>query len=164
MSGTQDERHLIDVEPQSRAEIYAKYVAGLARFATGLVGPAHAADVVSEAVVKSMWSPSWDTVANPRAYLYQAVLNESRMHHRGARRRRSYETKAAVPDVVTVSVVGIDVWDAMGHLSLPQRACIFLRYWEGMTTAETAAELSMSTRTVRRHIARGRSTLKGILQ
>ena len=164
MSGKKSGRHLIDVEPQSRAEIYAKCVGGLARFATSLVGPAHAADVVSEAVVKSMWSPGWETVDNPRAYLYQAVLNESRMHHRSATRRRSYEAKTAMPEMVTVSVVGIDVWEAMGHLSLPQRACIFLRYWEGMTTAETAAELSMSTRSVRRHIARARSTLKRILR
>ena len=93
-------RHPIGVESLTRAEIYRKHASELLRFATSLVGPADAADVVSEAVVKSMWSKAWASVSNRRAYLYQAVLNESRMHHRGTMRRRSYEMKAAPPDSI----------------------------------------------------------------
>lgn len=152
------------VEPPTRAEIYAKYAAELGRFATSLVGPSDAADVVSEAVVKSMWSPTWASVVNPRAYLYQAVLNESRMHHRSTTRRRTREIQTASSDMVTVSVVGIDVWEAMGRLTVPQRACVFLRYWEGMTTVEIAEELAMSARSVRRQLARARTTLRRTLK
>jgi RNA polymerase sigma factor (sigma-70 family) len=148
----------------TRAEIYAKYASELARFATSLVGPTDAADVVSEAVVKAMWSPTWTSVVNPRSYLYQAVLNESRMHHRRTTRRRTHEMKIASSDMVTVSAVGVDVWVAMGSLNLPQRACVFLRYWEGMTTDEIAEELAMSTRSVRRQLARARTTLRRILK
>jgi RNA polymerase sigma factor (sigma-70 family) len=148
----------------TKAEIYAKYASELARFATSLVGPTHAADVVSEAVLKSMWSQTWPSVVNPRAYLYQAVLNESRMHHRSTTRRRTHETMTVSSDMVTVSALGIDVWEAMGRLSLPQRACVFLRYWEGMTTGEIAEELAMSTRSVRRQLARATSTLGRILK
>ena len=164
MAGKQGGRHPIRVEPRTRAEIYAKYASELARFATSLVGPTDAADVVSQAVVKSMWSTSWASVINPRAYLYQAVLNESRMHHRGTMRRRAHEMKAAPSDMVTVPAVGIDVWEAMGSLKVPQRACVFLRYWEGMTTVEIAEELAMSTRSVRRQLARARTTLQRILK
>jgi RNA polymerase sigma-70 factor (ECF subfamily) len=152
------------VDALTRAEIYAKYASELVRFATSLVGPTDAADVVSDAVVKSMWSTSWASVVNPRAYLYQAVLNESRMHHRGAMRRRAHEMKTGSLDMVTVSAVGIDVWEAMGSLNVPQRACLFLRYWEGMTTVEIAEELAMSTRSVRRQLARARTTLRRILK
>jgi len=147
------------VKSLKRAEIYAKHASELLRFATSLVGPADAPDVVSEAVVKSMWSKTWASVVDPRAYLYQAVLNESRMHHRGTMRRNAREMKAASLDMVTVSVVGIDVWEAMGSLNVSQRACVFLRYWEGMTTVEIAEELAMSTRSVRRQLARARSSL-----
>ncbi len=164
MAGKHRGRHPIGVEPRARAEIYAKYASELVRFATSLVGPTDAADVVSQAVVKSLWSTSWASVINPRAYLYQTVLNESRMHHRGTMRRRAHEIKAASSDVVTVSVVGIDVWEAMGSLNVPQRACVFLRYWEGMTTVEIAEELAMSTRSVRRQLARAKRTLRGILK
>lgn len=152
------------VEPLTRAEIYAKYDSELVRFATSLVGPTDAADVVSEAVVKSMWSTTWASVVNPRAYLYQAVLNESRMHHRGTMRRRVHEMKTTSLDMVTVSVVGIDIWEAMGSLNVSQRACVFLRYWEGMTTVEIAEELALSTRSVRRRLARAKTSLRRILK
>jgi RNA polymerase sigma factor (sigma-70 family) len=66
--------------------------------------------------------------------------------------------------MVTVSVVGIDVWEAMGRLNISQRACVFLRYWEGMTTVEIAEELAMSTRSVRRQLARARTSLGRILK
>ena len=52
------------------------------RFATGLVGPSDGRDVVATAMVRAMWSLSWDSVVNERAYLYKAVLNEARRHHR----------------------------------------------------------------------------------
>jgi RNA polymerase sigma factor (sigma-70 family) len=152
------------VELLTKTEIYAKYASELARFATSLVGPTDAADVVSEAVVKSMWSPAWVSVVNHRAYLYQAVLNESRMHHRSTTRRREYETKTASPDMVTVSALGIDVWEAMGSLNLKQRACVFLKYWEGLTASEISEELAMSTRSVRRQLARAQITLRRILK
>jgi RNA polymerase sigma-70 factor (ECF subfamily) len=152
------------VEPLTRAEIYTKYDSELVRFATSLVGPTDAADVVSEAVIKSMWSTTWASVVNPRAYLYQAVLNESRMHHRGTMRRRAHEMKTTPLDVVTVSGVGIDVWEAMGSLNVSQRACVFLRYWEGMTTVEIAEELALSTRSVRRQLARARTSLRRSLK
>ena len=154
----------MSVEPLTRAEIYTKYASELVRFATSLVGPTDAADVVSEAVVKSMWSTMWPSVVNPRAYLYQAVLNESRMHHRGTMRRRAHETRATSMEMVTLSVVGVDVWEAMGSLTIPQRACVFLRYWEGMTTVEIGEELAMSTRSVRRQLARSRTSLGRILK
>ena len=109
MAGNHGGRHPIGVEILTRAETYTKYAFELARFATSLVGPTDAADVVSEAVIKAMWSQTWPSVVKHRAYLYQAVLNESRMHHRRSTRRRTREMKTASSEMITVSELGIDV-------------------------------------------------------
>ena len=78
----------------TKAEIYEKYADQLIRFATGLVGPSDGRDVVSAAVVNAMWSASWDSVVYERAYLYKAVLNEARRHHRSNGRRHIAERQA----------------------------------------------------------------------
>lgn len=46
----------------SDVEVYEKYASELARFATGLVGPDDAADVVADAFVNVLGSRSWDGV------------------------------------------------------------------------------------------------------
>ena len=78
----------MDDNGPSNAEVYAKYADDLVRFATSLVGPTDAQDVVADAVVRVMWSKRWARVTNYKAYLYRAVLNEARMHHRSTMRRR----------------------------------------------------------------------------
>ena len=60
-----------------------EYADELTHFATGIIGPDDASDVVSTAVLRSFTSPSWPGVANHRAYLYRAVLNECRQLDRG---------------------------------------------------------------------------------
>ncbi len=83
----------------SDAEVYGKYAEELVRFATVLVGPDAAADVVSASVITVFRAPAWSDVRNPRAYLYRAVLNESRMTARREARRVRYEQRAAPRDV-----------------------------------------------------------------
>ena len=88
----------------SDAEIYGKYAEELVRFATVLVGPDSAADVVSASVITAFGAPAWPDVRNPRAYLYRAVLNESRMTARRDARRVRYEQRAAPRDVADAAV------------------------------------------------------------
>ncbi|MDQ6949667.1 MAG: hypothetical protein M3256_26325 [Actinomycetota bacterium] len=47
--------------------MYRQHAHELSRLATVLVGSADAADVVSDAVVSALSSPSWPTVLNHRA-------------------------------------------------------------------------------------------------
>ena len=68
----------IDSDKRSDAEIYDELAVALIRFATVLVGPSNAQDVVSSAVLRSLANPGWNDVQNRRGYLYQAVANESR--------------------------------------------------------------------------------------
>ncbi|HZD22203.1 MAG TPA: hypothetical protein VE569_02205 [Acidimicrobiia bacterium] len=88
------------------AETYEKYAGELVRFATGLVGPDDAADVVSGVFVKVLGTRSWPDVDEQRAYLYQAVLNEVRMRHRSTMGRRAREMRAAGTRQESVALIG----------------------------------------------------------
>jgi DNA-directed RNA polymerase specialized sigma24 family protein len=68
-------------------ETYQRYAIELIRYATALVGPDDAPDVVTEAVLAAFRAPAWRGVANRRAYLYRAVLARSMSHQRAASRR-----------------------------------------------------------------------------
>jgi DNA-directed RNA polymerase specialized sigma24 family protein len=59
------------------AETYRKYADELVRFASGLVGPSGAEDVVATAVLRAVSGTQWSRVDNQRAYMYRAVLNEA---------------------------------------------------------------------------------------
>lgn len=153
----------MDVHNALDAEIYAKYSDALVRFATGLVGPSDAADVVSEAVLRAMTHRNWKDVTNHRAYLYRSVLNESRMHHRSTMRRRARETRTFSADPAYIPDVRPDVLEAVGRLSTQQKASVFLTYWEGLTPSEVASRLGIGEGSVKRHLARARAKLKGVL-
>ena len=57
------------VKVLTKSEVFATHGVELTRFATSLVGPADAQDVVSDALMRTLWSDGWDDVANQRAYL-----------------------------------------------------------------------------------------------
>ncbi len=58
------------VEVLTKSEVFEQYGVELTRFATSLVGPTDAQDIVVDALVGCMWSDKWDDVKNQRAYLY----------------------------------------------------------------------------------------------
>lgn len=153
----------MDVQSAQDADIYAKYSDALVRFATGLVGPTDAADVVSEAVLRAMTHRSWPTVQHHRAYLYRSVVNEARMHHRSTMRRRARELRTYVEESDSIPDIQPEVLEAVATLSTRQRASVFLTYWEGLTTHEVASRLDISEGSVKRHLARARSRLRGLL-
>lgn len=70
----------------SDAEVYESVKDDLTRYATALVGPDAAADVVSTVVVRVLSKRPLVELDEPRAYLFKAVLNEAR--RLGSRRSR----------------------------------------------------------------------------
>ncbi len=148
----------------TKAEIYEKYADQLIRFATGLVGPSDGRDVVSAAVVNAMWSSSWDSVVYERAYLYKAVLNEARRHHRNNGRRHIAERQTYVgTETDRLPEIRPDVLEAVARLTMSQRAVVFLAYWEDMRPAEIGRFLGLSDGTVHRQLARAEARLRRIL-
>jgi RNA polymerase sigma factor (sigma-70 family) len=143
--------------------VFEKYGVELTRFATSMVGPSDAQDVVSDALVRTMWSDSWLGVDNQRAYLYRAVASQARMNHRSSSRRRDREAKAAQSAVVLSGETGVDVWEALDRLGVMERAVVFLTYWEDLNEVEAAERLGVSERTVQRHLGRGRQKLGRLL-
>lgn len=151
-----------DVEADA-AELYEKFADELTRFATGLVGPSEAQDVVSESVIRCLFSPAFRRATNSRAYLYRSVLNEARSVRRSAQRRRQRERSAAQVSVATFEDVQPEVLAAISRLSVRQRAVIFLTYWNDYSPASIANLLGINEGTVRRHLARARANLRGYL-
>ncbi|HEY7133987.1 MAG TPA: sigma-70 family RNA polymerase sigma factor, partial [Acidimicrobiia bacterium] len=151
-------------EATELAELYRANATELTRFATMLVGPGRAEDVVSEAMTRVLATVPAATVANLRAYLYRAVLNQSRRTLRSddARRRREHRFIASH---VTATAVEPDeeVSAAVADLSDRQRAVVFFTYWQDLEPRAIAAVLDISEGAVRRHLARARARLRRIL-
>ena len=143
--------------------IYAKYSDELVRFATVLVGPWAAEDVVADAVTRAFNSSAWPEVANPRAYLFQVTLNQARQAQRGERRRMQRERWFTPPGEGSDVGVRIEVLHAMSRLSTRQRGVIFLTYWHDLSNAEVAELLHISKRTVQRELTAARRRLEVLL-
>jgi len=150
----------IDSERRSDAEIYADHAVALVHFATVLVGPVHAQDVVSSAVLRSLRSPGWSQIQNYRGYLHQAVANEARNLFRNNGRRRNGEVKVSGEALVHLPEFRPDIHQAVERLSVRQRAVVYLTYWEDMTNQMTADYLGISAGSVRRHLARAKTHLR----
>ena len=156
--------HPMDMTGLTRAEAYEKYSDELVRFATGLVGPTDGPDLVATAMVNVLAMRSWESVETPRAYLYRTVLNEAKRRHRKTMRRRAGEIRAAadlgasdLPDVRP------DVLEAVGKLSVRQRAVVYLAYWDDLRPVEIARRLGIGESTVHRHLERGQERLRRLL-
>lgn len=145
------------------ADIYREHSVALTGFATVLVGPDNALDVVSSAVLRALGAPSWGSVMNHRAYLYQAVANEARNFNRGQKRRHEREASVAQTEIVYPVEAYPEVLQAVRRLSVRQRAVVYLTYWEDMTDQMIADYLNISAGSARRHLARARQHLRRVL-
>lgn len=146
---------------------YIEWADQLVQFATGLVGPANAPDVVADAFasVLARGDFTWSGVRNPEAYMYRAVTNHAYMLTRQRKRRHAREVRVSEP----ATPVGVLLRDpaiarAVSRLSVQQRAVVFMTYWEDQTNAEVADRLGISPGSVKRHLTRARSKLKEVLQ
>ena len=144
-------------------EIYRKHADELVRFATGLVGPFDAQDVVTDSCLKAFRAKDWRDVRNHRAYLYRTVLNHARSHHRSTLRRRLREMQTAPRESISPTEVDVDVLAAVDKLSVQQRASVVLTYWEDLRPDEVASRLGISEGSVKRHLARARARLRELL-
>lgn len=141
------------------ATVYAKHRDELLRYATALVGPHDADDVVSTVVLRTLRRRRLADLDNPRGYLLRAVLNEDR----GLHRRRPPRLDA--PGVVEPPSAEVaHVLAALADLPPRQRAAIYLHYWEMASVAEIGEALGVRPGTVKRYLHLARRRLKGALR
>lgn len=146
------------------AVLYRAHADELTRYATVLVGPTDAPDVVVDGVLAAFRSPGWADVANRRAYLYRSVYTRALSVRRSDARRVRREMSAAVPEIAVVQESSIDAHRALAQLSAQQRAVVYLTYWDDLTPAQIAELLDVGEGTVRKQLARARDQLRRILQ
>ena len=152
----------------SDEELYAKLGDRLIRFATTIVGPADAEDVMIDGVMSAMSARQWPSVDDRVGYLYRSVLNAGRMHLRATGRRRAREDRAwsmqrAGPPLGTPALAP-EVREAVAGLSARQRAVVFLRYWEDLDERAIASRLGIGVGSVRRHLHRAKLNIEGRLR
>ena len=104
------------------ADLYEAHGAELVRFATAVVGPFDAQDVVSATMTRLIGNGALSGAENPVAFLYRAILNEARSHQRSAIRRRLRERRTAEALVTHNPDIRPEVARAVAGLSAQQRA------------------------------------------
>lgn len=144
------------------AAIWRKYKDELVRYATVLVGPAHAEDVLSAVVERILRNRgSLSELDDARPYLFKAVLNEGRNHLRRSSRPRG----AWAADLVEMPPeVRPDVVTAVARLPERQRAAVYLTYWRDLPIAEVAALMGCRAGTVKRYLHLARTRLEERLE
>lgn len=146
------------------AEAFTKWSEDLARYATVLVGPDDAGDVVAQAFADVVASGRWAGIRDHRGYLFRVTLNAARATRRSDGRRRAREWRHRTATVAAADLVADPaIVAAVNRLSVSQRAVIYLAYWEDLTPSSIAEVLGVSDGTVRRQLARGRAALRKAL-
>lgn len=145
---------------QATIDFYQMHAKSLIGYASTLVGPSQAEDLVSDAMVKVFDGVDLGAISDPRAYLFACVLNQARSNTRQLTTRRRRElivsgcSRSAPPPEVTDELGLLDV------LSTRERAVIYLTYWEDMAVSDVAACLGLANGTVRRYLARARAKIR----
>lgn len=140
--------------------LYRRHIDGLVHFATVLVGPDAAMDVVADAVLATLARGSLSRVDNVRAYWYRAVANTSASLHRSTARRLRRDHLFAGDPVSTPDTEATDARRLLSGLSTQQRAVVYLTYWHDLSPGQVAELLGVGEGTVRKQLARGRERLR----
>ncbi len=138
--------------------IYRELKGDLIRYATVLVGPSDAEDVLSTVIARVYKSRrALSDLETPRPYLMKAVFHEA------MDRKRQKRMLPLVDQAVAPADARPDVFDAVVGLPIQQRAAIYLSYWVGMTSDEAARHMGCRPATVRRYLHLAKRKLEGVL-
>lgn len=137
----------------SEEAIWNKHRDELVRYASMLVGPDDAEDLLSTVVVRVLNRRHLSDLDDARSYLYRSVLNEARSLIRRRRRNRYEPVSAVLPVDVEPEILA-----AVTALPERQRAAVYLTYWQDLPIAEVAQLMGVRPGSVKRylHIARNR--------
>jgi RNA polymerase sigma factor (sigma-70 family) len=144
-------------------ELWRRHADELLRFATVLVGPTDAYDIVADTMLRVAAHVQSPTVTNRRAYLFRAVANRATDQRRSQLRRWRRDLAAVGPVSTTQPDDFADVRRAVAALSPMQRAVVYLTYWEDLPERAIADFLELSPGTVHHTLDRARTILRRAL-
>ncbi|MBV9379846.1 MAG: SigE family RNA polymerase sigma factor [Streptosporangiaceae bacterium] len=150
-------------------EEFREYMGGrwtvMVRLAYGLTGDQGYAEDVAQAAFARAYA-SWARirrVGNPDAYVRRIVINENRKRfrkHRVTEHLSGMPPEQAAKDATMEYDERSALIAALRALGPRQRAVIVLRYWVGLTEAETAATLGCAVGTVKSQASRALAILR----
>jgi RNA polymerase sigma-70 factor (ECF subfamily) len=145
-------------------QLWRNHAPELLRYATVLVGPTDAHDLVVDAFVRTAPRLADQHVEHPRAYLFRAVTNQANDLRRSGQRRWTRDLAAVGPASTAGPDTFVDVRRAVAELSLAQRSVVYFVYWHDLTEQGVADLLGLSPGTVHRHLDRARTHLRKALR
>lgn len=154
-------------------ESYAQFVLTrqdhLRTVAFALCGDWHRAeDLLQTAFVKLYLAwPRVHEFEHPEAYVRKILVRANIDEHRRPWRRREVSTDRHIESPASVGEDALEERDvliaALRALTARQRACVVMRHWLELSTAETAEALGISEGAVKTHASRGRERLRELL-
>ncbi len=150
--------------------LFRAHYVGLVRLAVVFgMSKSEAEEAVQDSFVAFARRAADVTPGRELAYLRRSTINASLGRHRRARRSniRPLEPRdewIGAADVDDSAGDRAQIRAAVWALPAKQRACVVLRYFEGLSEAETAEVLEVSVGTVKTHVSRARATLRTQLE
>lgn len=145
---------------QATIDEYRAHAKSLIGYASTLVGPSHAEDLVSDAMVKVFDRVDLGSIEDPRAYLFTCVLNQARSSGRSTAARLRRERLVGRRSATNQTTVATDELGVLALLSVRERAVVYLTYWQDLPVQEVADMLGLADGTVRRYLARARTKIR----
>ena len=150
-------------------ELYQDYAPALRRFARRRVGAQESEDIVQDIYLHALQRVDVAKLESPRAYLFRIAANLSVDAMRRDRIRSRYVQEAARADQAEQANSGDTIATLMefqklraslARLPALYREIFLLKRLEHLTSAEIAARVGVSVRTVERHLARGNDEIR----
>jgi RNA polymerase sigma-70 factor (ECF subfamily) len=129
-----------------------------------------AEDVAQEAFVRAFRHiHSFDTARPLRPWLLQIAKNVARNRRRSLRRYLASLTRLyqSVPPAATEPAQPVDneaLWEAIRRLGMDDQEIIYVRYFLGLSVAETADALEIAEGTVKSRLARAIQRLREVVR
>jgi RNA polymerase sigma factor (sigma-70 family) len=112
------------------------------------------------------WSQLHET-SKARAYLRQSVVNRSMsvLRHRAVENKHvaALASEESTEQAIIILLERSALVAALRRLPARQREAVVLRFYAGLPEADVAKAMGISRGAVKSHVARGKSTLRGIL-
>jgi RNA polymerase sigma-70 factor (sigma-E family) len=152
-------------------ELYRTHYRSLVRLAVLLVGDVAAAEEVVQDTFADVWARWLRLRGSDRAlpYLRRSVVNRSYsvLRHRAAADRNAPKPAPDMPSAEHGALAPLEhsaVVSALGTLPVRQRQAIVLRYYVGLSEAQTAATMRTSQGAVKSHTAGAMGALRQMLE